>query len=78
MSARARSRSSEASCRSALRSLAEPVSWIRSVPSSIPVPTARAVQSVRRVARTLADLEGHDEVAEQHLKEALALRAPLA
>ena len=40
--------------------------------------SARAVQSVRRVARTLADLEGHDELAEPHLKEALALRAPLA
>lgn len=39
--------------------------------------SARAVQSLRRVARTLADLEGRSEVAERDLKEALALRAPL-
>ena len=39
--------------------------------------SARGVQSLRRVARTLADLEGGAEVDERHLKEALALRAPL-
>jgi magnesium chelatase family protein len=39
--------------------------------------SARAVQSLRRVARTLADLEGTAAVDERHLKEALALRAPL-
>src|SRR5262245_17037346 len=40
--------------------------------------SARAVQSVRRVARTLADLEGRPDCDERHLKEALALRTPLA
>ena len=39
--------------------------------------SARAVQSLRRVARTLADLGDHDAVTEQHLAEALALRAPI-
>jgi len=39
--------------------------------------SARAVQALRRVARTLADLEASEAVAERHLKEALALRAPL-
>lgn len=39
--------------------------------------SARGVQSLRRVARTLADLQGRKEVHEIHLAEALALRAPL-
>ena len=39
--------------------------------------SARAVQSLRRVARTLADLAGEERVHEAHLAEALALRAPL-
>ena len=38
--------------------------------------SARAVQSVRRVARTSADLEGKERVGARHLAEALALRAP--
>ncbi len=38
--------------------------------------SARAVQSVRRVARTAADMEGRDRVDARHLAEALALRAP--
>jgi len=40
--------------------------------------SARAVQSVRRVARTLADLDDAERPAEPHYAEALALRAPLA
>ncbi len=39
--------------------------------------SARAVQSVRRVARTLADLAGTEGVAEEHVAEALALRGEL-
>jgi len=39
--------------------------------------SARAVQSLRRVARTLADLEDVAAPGEAHLKEALALRASL-
>lgn len=39
--------------------------------------SARAVQSLRRVARTIADLEGQDEVARAHLAEALSLRLEL-
>ena len=39
--------------------------------------SARAIQSIRRVARTLADLEGEELPADRHLAEALALRAPL-
>ena len=39
--------------------------------------SARAVQSLRRVTRTLADLEGAADPDEVHLAEALALRAPL-
>jgi len=39
--------------------------------------SARALQSLRRVARTIADLQGCDTVAEEHVAEALGLRAPL-
>ncbi len=39
--------------------------------------SARAVQSTRRVARTLADLEGQTQVSPDHLAGALALRAPV-
>lgn len=38
--------------------------------------SARAIQSVRRVARTLADLEGERTPGDRHFAEALALRAP--
>jgi len=38
--------------------------------------SARAVQSLRRVARTLADLDGAATAGQAQLKEALALRAP--
>ena len=37
--------------------------------------SARALQSLRRVARTLADLEDRHDVAAKHVAEALALRA---
>ncbi len=40
--------------------------------------SARAIQGLRRVARTLADLEGAAAIDERHLKEALGLRAALA
>ncbi|MDZ4773262.1 MAG: YifB family Mg chelatase-like AAA ATPase [Planctomycetota bacterium] len=40
--------------------------------------SARAIQSLRRVARTCADLEDEALVRPQHLAQALALRAPLA
>jgi magnesium chelatase family protein len=36
--------------------------------------SARAVQSLRRVARTVADLEGSEGIGRAHLAEALALR----
>jgi magnesium chelatase family protein len=36
--------------------------------------TARGWDRVRRVARTVADLDGHDEVGEHHVAEALSLR----
>jgi magnesium chelatase family protein len=39
--------------------------------------SARAVQSLRRIARTLADLAADDAPGERHLAQALALRAPL-
>jgi magnesium chelatase family protein len=39
--------------------------------------SARAVQSLRRVARTLADLDGAEEPTSEHLARALALRAAL-
>lgn len=40
--------------------------------------SARAVQSIRRVARTCADLDDAHELRPEHLAQALALRAPLA
>jgi magnesium chelatase family protein len=39
--------------------------------------SARAIQSLRRVARTLADLEDSDAVDTRHIGQALALRADL-
>ena len=39
--------------------------------------SARAVQSLRRVARTLADLDGVELPTRRHLAEALSLRAEL-
>jgi magnesium chelatase family protein len=39
--------------------------------------SARAVQSLRRVARTIADLDDSPAVTPEHLARALALRAPL-
>jgi magnesium chelatase family protein len=39
--------------------------------------SARAIQALRRVARTLADLEDEEQVTSAHLARALALRAPL-
>jgi magnesium chelatase family protein len=39
--------------------------------------SARAVQSLRRVARTIADLEGEADVVAAHVAQALALRAPV-
>jgi magnesium chelatase family protein len=39
--------------------------------------SARAVQSLRRIARTIADLEGALEVSAGHVAQALALRADL-
>lgn len=39
--------------------------------------SARGLQSLRRVARTLADLEGQPAVARKHLAEALTLRLEL-
>lgn len=39
--------------------------------------SARGVQALRRVARTLADLEACERAEERHVKEALALRGPL-
>ena len=39
--------------------------------------SARAVQSLRRVARTVADLEGIAQVGAEHLAQALALRAEI-
>jgi magnesium chelatase family protein len=40
--------------------------------------SARAIQSLRRVARTVADLDGGIGVESSHLAQALALRAELA
>jgi len=40
--------------------------------------SARALQSLRRVARTLADLDGGETVDAQHVAQALALRVQLA
>ncbi len=39
--------------------------------------SARAVQSLRRVARSVADLEGSEEARPEHLAQALALRTRL-
>ena len=39
--------------------------------------TGRGFDRVRRVARTIADLEGSDQVSEGHTAEALGLRAHL-
>ena len=39
--------------------------------------SARGVQSIRRVARTVADLRGSDAVDDDALKTAIALRSPL-
>ena len=39
--------------------------------------SARATQAVRRVARTLADLDGQDSVEPKHVAQALALRSPV-
>jgi magnesium chelatase family protein len=39
--------------------------------------SARAVQSLRRVARTLADLDGSAQVASEHMAQAIALRSPI-
>jgi magnesium chelatase family protein len=36
--------------------------------------SARAYDKVRRVARTLADLQGAEEIAEEHLAEAIQYR----
>jgi magnesium chelatase family protein len=40
--------------------------------------SARAIQSLRRVARTLADLDGAELPATGHYAQALGLRAPIA
>jgi magnesium chelatase family protein len=37
--------------------------------------SARGLQKVKRVARTVADLEGQDVVAHAHVSEAISLRA---
>jgi len=39
--------------------------------------SARAVQSIRRVARTVADLDDAERVGPEHLARAIALRSPL-
>tara|TARA_R110002073_G_scaffold4600_5_gene29718 strand:+ start:7332 stop:8942 length:1611 start_codon:yes stop_codon:yes gene_type:complete len=39
--------------------------------------SARALQSVRRVARTLADMQGNPTIETEHVAAALGLRAPL-
>jgi len=39
--------------------------------------SARGLQSLRRVARTIADFEDRDKVDTEHLMRALALRAPI-
>ena len=39
--------------------------------------SARALQSIRRVARTLADMQGHATIETEHVAGALGLRAPL-
>jgi magnesium chelatase family protein len=39
--------------------------------------TARGVDRVRRVARTIADLAGQDAIAEDHIAEAIAFRVDI-
>ncbi|MFN0006385.1 MAG: hypothetical protein ACKVXR_00645 [Planctomycetota bacterium] len=39
--------------------------------------SARAIQSLRRVARTVADLEGARVIGTRHLAQAIALRAEI-
>ncbi|HUR29184.1 MAG TPA: YifB family Mg chelatase-like AAA ATPase [Planctomycetota bacterium] len=39
--------------------------------------SARAVQSIRRVARTLADIDAAEQVGTEHVARAIALRSPL-
>lgn len=39
--------------------------------------SARAIQSLRRVARTVADLEGARAIGTRHLAQAIALRAEI-
>jgi magnesium chelatase family protein len=40
--------------------------------------TARGFDRVLRVGRTIADLDGAERVGEEHLLEAIGLRAPAA
>jgi magnesium chelatase family protein len=40
--------------------------------------SARGVQSLRRVARTLADLDDEEAIAPKHFAQALGLRAPIS
>jgi magnesium chelatase family protein len=40
--------------------------------------TARGLQATRRVARTIADLDGSNELRPEHLAQAIALRSPLS
>ena len=37
--------------------------------------SARAYQRLRKVARTIADLDGSDEILEKHLAEAIRYRS---
>ncbi|MCC7012020.1 MAG: ATP-binding protein [Planctomycetes bacterium] len=40
--------------------------------------SARAIQALRRVARTLADLDGSESIGSEHIARAIALRSPIA